>query len=216
MKKLALIAALAMPLAAWADQPRGTTTPSDTSKTTDRTNQNNTNVPSNKSGTDTMAGKQKLAEPDLQTLAYVHHVNQEEISLGKLAQKQGATQGVKSYGQMLVRDHQSSDKDIMAFAKKNHATIPAYKPKEEADQKQMKDDKEAAAHVKTLKGEDFDKEFLQMAVQDHEKVLAKVDTMAGEVENDQLKTMLQDLKPVLQKHADQARDLQKGQPQAMK
>ena len=52
MKKLALIAALALPLAAWADQPRGTTTPSDKSQTTDRTNENNTNVPSNKSGAD--------------------------------------------------------------------------------------------------------------------------------------------------------------------
>ena len=99
MKKLALIAALALPLAAWADQPRGTTTPSDKSQTTDRTNDNNTNVPSNKSGTDKAqtSSKEKLSDSDLQDMAFVHHVNQEEISLGKVAQMKGSTQAVKDY-----------------------------------------------------------------------------------------------------------------------
>jgi putative membrane protein len=73
-----------------------------------------------------------------------------------------------------------------------------------------------AAHIKTLKGADFDKEFLNMMVQGHEKVLAKVDTLSSSVANTDLQTMLKDLKPALQKHADQARDLQKSQPQAMK
>jgi hypothetical protein len=35
-------------------------------------------------------------------------------------------------------------------------------------------------------------------------------------ENPDLQTFLKDFKPALQKHADQARDLQKGEPQAMK
>jgi putative membrane protein len=139
-----------------------------------------------------------------------------EIDMGKVAQTRGSTQGVKDYGKMLVKDHQSADKDLMALAKKNNAKIPMYKPTDEADQKQMKDDKQMAAHVKTLKGEAFDKAFLNMAVEDHERVLAKVDTLSGSTESPELQTYLKDLKPALQKHADQARDLQKGQPQAMK
>jgi putative membrane protein len=192
MKKLALIAALAMPLAAWADTP----TPTDKTQTT--------------------AGKEKLAESDLQTMAMVHHVNQMEIDMGKVAQTRGSTQGVKDYGKMLVKDHQAADKDLMALAKKNHATIPAFKPTDEADKKEMQDEKQMAAHVKTLKGAEFDKEFLTMMVEGHEKVLAKLDTAMGTVQNPDLQTYLKDLKPALQKHADQARDLQKGQPQAMK
>jgi putative membrane protein len=73
-----------------------------------------------------------------------------------------------------------------------------------------------AAHIKTLKGADFDKEFLSMMVTGHEKVLAKLDSAMGTVQNDDLKTMLQNVKPTLQKHADTARDLQKTNPQAMK
>jgi putative membrane protein len=222
MKKLALIAALALPLAAWDEEPRGTTNTSDKSKTTDRTNDNNSNVPSNKSGTDKTAdksktsGKEKMATDDLQAMAMIHHVNQMEIEMGKQAQTKGSTQGVKAYGQMLVRDHQSANKDLMALAKKNGATIPMFKLTDEADQKDTKDQKEMAAHIKTLKGADFDKEFLNMMVQGHEKVLAKVDSLSSSMQNTDLQTMLKDLKPALQKHADQARDLQKSQPQAMK
>jgi putative membrane protein len=218
MKKLALIAALALPLAAWADQPRGTTNTADKTQTTDRTNDNNTNVPSNKSGTDKAqaSSKEKLAESDLQAMAMIHQVNQMEISLGKVAEKKGSTQAVKDYGKMLVKDHQSADKDLMSLAKKNGAKIPTYKPTDEADQKDMKDDKQMAAHIKTLRGPEFDKEYLNMMVQGHEKVLAKVDTLSGSVQNPELQTFMKDLKPALQKHADQARDLQQGQTQAMK
>ncbi len=222
IKTIALIAALALPLAAWADDKPGSTTSSDKSKTTDRTSDTNSNVPSNKSGTDKTAdrgkttSKEKLADMDLQVLAHVHHVNQLEIDLGKMAQKSGSTQAVKSYGQMLERDHKSADKDLLSFAKKQGITIPMDKPKDEADMKDQKDSKEAVAHLKTLKGNDFDTAFLQMMVQDHEKELAKIDTAIGGVQNQDLVTILKDIKPALQKHADQARDLQKTNPQAMK
>jgi putative membrane protein len=201
MKKLALIAALALPLAAWADDKTNKTGTSDTTTSTDKTKS---------------TAKEKLSETDLQTMAFVHHVNQMEIDMGKLAQTKGTTAGIKDYGKMLVKDHTSADKDLMALAKKNGATIPAFKPTDEADQKEMKDQKDMAAHLKTMKGAEFDKEFLTMMVEGHEKVLAKLDTMSSSSQSPELQTYLKDLKPALQKHADQARDLQKAQPQAMK
>jgi putative membrane protein len=210
----ALVALLAAPLAASADTKPGTTTTADKTKTTDKTSDTNSNVPTNKSPTDKSTAK--LAEGDLQVMAQMHHVNQMEIDMGKVAQTKGSTQAIKAYGQMLVRDHQSADKDLLAFARKNKATIPMYKPTTEADQKDEKDDKDMAAHVKTLKGADFDKDFLSMMVAGHEKVLAKLDTAMGSVGNDDLKTLIGTVKPTVQKHADQARDLQKANPQAMK
>jgi len=208
----ALVALLAAPLAAQADtKPGSTTTTTDKSKTTEKTSDTNSDVPSNKP-----KSTAKLGQTDLQVMAQMHHVNQDEIMMGKLAQTKGSTQAVKAYGQMLVRDHQSADKDMLAFAKKNGSTIPMYKPTDEADQKDMKDEKDMMTHVKTLKGADFDKEFLSMMVTGHEKVLAKVDSAMGSIENADLKSMIENVKPTLQKHADQARDLQKNNAQAMK
>jgi putative membrane protein len=197
IKSIALIAALAMPLAAWAQEKTDTNT---TNKTTDKTK---------------TAGKEKLGDADLTALAHFHHINQVEIDAGRMAEKMGSTQAVKSYGQMLVKDHQQADKDLQSFAKKQGVTIPMDKPKDEADQKAQQEMKEGMAKLRTLKGKDFDTAFLQEMVQDHEKALSDIDSAIGTVQNQDLVTILKDIKPVLQKHEDQARDLQKT-PQAMK
>lgn len=158
----------------------------------------------------------KLSDAELQIVAHVHHVNQMEIDMGKLAQKSGSTQGVKSYGQMLVKDHSQNDRDLTAFAKKHDAKIPAEKIDNDADKKEAQDQKDAMMRLKNMKGADFDREFLRLMVDGHDKELAKIDTEVGQVNNSDLSTMLKDMKPVLQRHADQARDLQKNNAQAMK
>jgi len=70
-----------------------------------------------------------------------------------------------------------------------------------------------AAHLKMLKGADFDREFLSMMATGHDKELAKIDVSMGAATDPDLQSMLKAVKPVLQRHADQARDLQKN-PQA--
>ena len=204
MKKLttfALAALLALPLVASADDTKGSTTTTTTTtqkKTTDKT------------------ASTKISDADLQVMAQMHHVNQDEIAMGKTAEMKGSTQAVKSFGKMLVTDHQAADKDLLALARKHGQTIPAYKPTNEADQKDEKDDKDMATKVKGEKGAEFDKDFLSMMVMGHEKVLAKLDTAMGMVTSDDLKTAIQNVKPTLQKHADTARDLQKNSPVGMK
>jgi putative membrane protein len=186
-----LCAALSMPLVAAADK--------DTSKYDTKT-------------TDTKPTK--LTDGELAVLAHVHHVDQMEIDAGKLAQKKGTTQAVKSYGQMLVKDHGQNDRDIIAFAKKRGQTIPSEKVQTDADKKDAKDAMEAMDRLKNMKGADFDREFLRMMADGHDKELAKIDTAVGQVNDTDLATMLKDMKPVLQKHADQARDLAKNNAQA--
>jgi putative membrane protein len=184
--------ALALPVAALADDTAKTTT-----KTTDKTTQ-------------------KLTDNEIAVVAHVHHVNQVEIDLGKTAQKQG-TAAVKKYGEMLVKDHTAADKDLVALAKKHGlAKIPEDKPVTEAETKEQKEMMDAVAALKKQKGADFEKTFLTMMVSDHEKEITKVDAALLQCSDDELKTMLAGMKPTLQKHADQARDLQKGNAQASK
>lgn len=191
LKMIALIAALAAPVVAVA-QDKTTEKTTDTSKTT----------------------KTKPTDAEMSVLAHYHHVNQNEIDMGKMAQKMGGTKGVKDYGATLVKDHTQNDKDLSAFAKKHNATIGKEMPMNEQDAKDAKAQAEAMTKLRTMKGADFDREFLTMAVDGHEKELAKIDTNIGQVENPDLQMILKDFKPVLQKHADQARDLQKSNAQA--
>lgn len=205
LRALAIIAAFAVPGLASA-------VPADVSPTNPPTDK----LPSERDKTDKPddAGKNaKLSDTDTRTIAHLHHVNQMEIQLGQLAEKSG-TAHVKDYARTLVSDHQSADKDLTAFAKAHKLiAIPADKPATDADRQDDKDMTAAMAKLKTLKGAAFDKEYLNMMVAGHDKELTKIDVAISGAGDADLKSLLQGVKPVLQRHADQARDLQKS-PQA--
>lgn len=185
----------------------------------------NTNQPSqtadtNKSDTTKTAGtksadKEKLPEDTLQTLAKYHHVNQMEIQLGKAAQKQAGSQAVKQYGKMLVTEHQAADKKLQALAKQHRQSIPAFKPDTDAAKKEMQDAKQTAQQLKKMKGSEFDRQFLQTMIDQHEQVLAGIDNDIGQANNEDVANLLRDMKPVLQMHADRAREIQQNAAQAM-
>ena len=163
--------------------------------------------------TDT-AKKEKLSAAELQVMAHYRAVNQLEIDLGKAAKKDAGTQAVKSYGEMLVKDHTDGDKKLEAIAKQSGQKIPAAKPATEAEKAQEAQTKKEAAALKKLKGADFDREYLRMMVDGHDKELAMIDSKMAEVKNPQLLDFLSALKPTLQHHADEARELQKNSAQA--
>jgi len=152
----------------------------------------------------------KLESEDVNIVAHFHHVNLMQIDLGKLAQKQG-TAKVKKYGAMLVKDHTAANKEITAFAKKNGvAKIPDAAPATEAEKTAHDEMMAAMTKMKTLKGAEFDREFLTMMVAEHDKEVARIDTSVAMVKNPDLTTLLNNLKPTLQRHADEARELQKS------
>lgn len=170
--------------------------------------------PVDKPGTTDKAKAAKLSKPEIAIVAHVHHVNVMEVAMGKQAQKQG-TAAVKRYGEMLVRDHQTADKELIAMAKQHGlARIPADKPQNEAEKAEQKTQMDAMKKLKTLKAEDYDRAFLQLMVESHEKEVAKSDSAIAIVQTEALKTMLESRKASLQRHADAARELQKGNAQA--
>lgn len=194
----ALLIALCFAGTAYAEDPAKTT---DTTKTTDTKK-------------DT-AKKEKLTPAELQVLAHYHAVNMMEVDLGKVAMKKAGSQAVKSYGEMLVKDHSDSDKKMKELARKTGQTIPAEKLMTDAEKTDKADTKKQVADLKKLKGADFEREYLRMMVDGHDKELAMIDTKMGEVQNTELTEMLRAKKQTLQHHADAARELQKTSPQAM-
>lgn len=194
---LALVAALALPSLALAD---GTMRPGDTTTKT-----------APKTDTKTTA---KMDDADVKLIAHVHHVNGMEMDMGKLAAAK-ATGGVRTYGQTLMKDHQDGDKDLVAFAKKKGiAMIPADVPPTEADKKEHADMMAKMAELKKLKGAEFERQFLDMMASGHDKELAKLDAALPNIKDADLAAKMRDLRPVLQRHADTAKDLQKNTPTA--
>jgi predicted outer membrane protein len=147
----------------------------------------------------------KLSDVDMQIVAHLHAVDQLEIELGTLAGQNG-TAAVKAYGQMLVKDHTAFDAKITAFAKQHKLTpIPADESMSAAMKADMDTEK---GKLKALKGSAFDQELMPMMAKAHDDELAKADANISIATDPALKTMLEGVKPVLQRHADQARSLE--------
>src|SRR3989440_9593066 len=74
---------------------------------------------------------------DDQVLRKLHHVNQEEIQAGQLAQQKGTTRDVKDYGATLERDHTKGDQDVKTMASKMNGDLEAMKNDAHHQQKQQ-------------------------------------------------------------------------------
>lgn len=150
----------------------------------------------------------QLSELDTSVVAHQHAVNQTEITMGKLAQANSSSPGVKKYGAMLVSDHTSADTKLTTFAKtKGLAAIPTDTTMTDADKKDQAD---MTAKLKAEKGADFDRDFLEMMAGAHAKEIVKIDADIGVVSDKNLVAMLKNIKPVLQKHQDTASSLKGG------
>lgn len=165
------------------------------------------NDPMNDKSNDKMEKTGKLSESDAKVVENLHMVNQMEIDMGRVAASR-ATAPVKTYANMLIMDHTKADKELTAFAKKQGMSpIPS-----DMSESEHKDMMESQAKLKSLKGPELDRAYLNMMVEGHDKLLAKIDSEMGSIDNKDLQKMVTDFKPVVQKHADDARKLQANAP----
>ena len=119
-----------------------------------------------------------------------------EVQMGQLAQKQGSSDGVRSFGQMLEKDHSDANKKAVDVANSLGMTPPT-----EPSKKQKADyDK-----MSKMSGTQFDKAFATHMVTDHKKDIkeyeraSKLKDAAGPYATETL--------PVLRKHLDAAQAL---------
>jgi len=135
------------------------------------------------------------AEPPAtsEVLNKLHASDQKEIQAGKMAEKQGQTKAVREYGKMLIKDHSAADKKVTTLAKKEKITLTA--PETGAEMKNMPT------------GSSFDDKFARDMVDDHKKDIAEVTDARDNTTDPQLKKLLSDVLPTLQKHEDAAQKL---------
>jgi len=124
-------------------------------------------------------------------LGKLHESNQKEIAMGKMAQKNGKSKEVTSYGKMLVKDHSAADKKVLTLAKQEKIELPA----------------PAAAKEDMPMGADFDTTFAKSMVDDHKKDIDEVTKARDTTSDEKLKKLLGEILPTLQKHEDTAQKI---------
>src|SRR5919202_1926811 len=95
--------------------------------------------------------------------------NLAEVKMGELAQKNGGSDGVRSFGQMLQQDHAAANKKAENVAQSMGMTPPT-----EPNSKQKAD----YDRLSKLSGDKFDREFASHMVADHKKDIKEFQTEA--------------------------------------
>jgi putative membrane protein len=126
--------------------------------------------------------------------------NLAEIQMGQLAQQKGHSDAVKSFGQMLVSDHQANNQKATQVADQLGVTPPT---QPSAKQKAAYDQLSKAS------GAGFDRQFAKMMVMDHKQDIAKFQRRAKKT-NDPLAQYASNSLPVLKKHLTTAEKIETG------
>ncbi|RDU96848.1 DUF4142 domain-containing protein [Trinickia dinghuensis] len=149
--------------------------------------------------------QQQAAPTDAQIAAIVVTANQVDIDAGKLATGRAHAKDVKQFAKLMVQDHTNVNKAAVALAQKLNLT-----PEENDTSNALKQGgDENLAHLKKLKGEAFDKAYVDHEVAYHEAVLDAVDkTLIPSAQNPDLKALLVKARPTFEAHLEHARHLQ--------
>lgn len=148
------------------------------------------------------AAKGEATMSDQQFVDLAAQTDMVEANLGQLAQTNAASQEVKDYGQMLVTDHTNDYGQLATAAQQASLNVPNAIDAEH--------NKAMIDPFQKLKGAAFDHKYIHEMIAGHEKAIAIYKKEATDAQNASIKTYAQTALPVLQKHLDAAKALEKS------
>ena len=110
-----------------------------------------------------------------------------EVAMGRLAEQNGKSDDVKSFGKRMVTDHSKANDELKSIAEKKGVKLPGKVPSETWDS---------------------DKAYIDMMVKDHEKDLAEFQEEAKNGSDADVKKFAEDTAKVVQEHFDLAKKTQ--------
>lgn len=131
--------------------------------------------------------------------------NAGEVDAGKLAKKKTENADVKEFAEMMINEHSSVSDQTRSLAKK----IDLKPAKSVASKDAEKDHEKAEKRLKSLKGAEFDREYVDAMVAGHQAVLDTLDsTLIPNAKNAELKDFLTKVRPAVESHLQHAKSLQ--------
>ena len=123
-----------------------------------------------------------------------------EMQLAKLAKEKAISSNVKDYADMIMNDHGVLNDQLKAISSGLHVVLPP--PLNEEMQTKLRS-------LNKHTGKDFDKDLLVIMISNHKKVIQLFEHASKEVNNAEVKMLIDNALPQLMKHIDSARALKK-------
>lgn len=126
-----------------------------------------------------------------------------EVKLGRLAESKAIIPAVKEFAKMIVADHSKSEKNVEAL--RSSAKLSPSTAGKDTGTKAGEDIVQRLTAMP--KGTDWDSTFVRHVFEEHQHDIADAKAMQNQAKDAQLKALLGNTLPVLQKHLDSARTL---------
>ena len=139
-------------------------------------------------------------QKDHEFLVEAAGANLYEIEAGKTALGMAKSGEVRSFGSMLVKDHEAANQKLKELAQRKSMAIPTAIPKD----KQIKLDYLVAS-------ENFDRDFVkEVGLQDHAADIALFEKFSQQAQDSDIRAFATETLPELKAHRSQAEQLQKS------
>ena len=122
-----------------------------------------------------------------------------EVELGNYAGTAAKSKGVKDFGAMMVRDHSRMGDELKNLATRKNLVVP---------QTMGNDQQQMVERLRKKTGAEFDKDYIDMMVNDHKEDIEKFRKEAESGKDADIRALASSALPILQAHLDSAQALQ--------
>jgi putative membrane protein len=140
--------------------------------------------------------KSTLASSDKKFVEKASKANTAEIQLGKLASEKAESPEVKQFGERMVKDHTAAEDKLQKIAGEKGIT-PSTKMDASSQRLYEK--------LQKLSGAQFDRDYIEHMVSDHEKDVKEFKSEAKSAKDPQVKSFAQNTAPTLEEHLKMAK-----------
>jgi putative membrane protein len=147
-----------------------------------------------------LAQAQTASNADKAFMKMAAQADMTEAHLGQMAESQASQSLVKDFGQKLTHDHTDAYTQLTALAAKTGSAVP-----KGIDVRKIS----AVEQLMKAKGAQFDRQFVQDEIRDHQKALAEFKREAQHGKDPDVKAYASKMIPVLEDHLHEAQALAK-------
>jgi len=124
-----------------------------------------------------------------------------EVELSKAALAKSSNAKVKEFATMMVGDHGKANEELKMIAQAKNITLPATL---------AEDHQKALNDLNTKAGADFDKKYIDLMVDDHQKTLDLMEKQAKDGKDAELMAFASKTAPIVKAHLDMIKNIQKA------
>lgn len=133
---------------------------------------------------------------DLEFVTTAAELGMLEVSLGQLAMKKAKTNEVRAYGQSMVADHGAANEELQRLAQIKVIVLP---------DTISEDQQEKYAELAEKAGLDFDKAYIDLMIDDHEKTIREFEREADKGREQEIRNWAAGKVPTLKHHLEMAK-----------